>query len=96
MVIKLDQSNTTAVVANNDIQLGKTLKRTCARLLSTVDESSRILEVTAKDIRLGLELVEIQLHIAKGSALIDGVQEFMSKGMSSEDANALMAHLRAD
>ena len=96
MVIKLDQNNTTAVVKTDEIALGKTLKRTCARLLSTVDESSRILEVTAKDVRLGLELVEIQLHIAKGSALIDGVQEFMSKGMSSEDANALMAHLRAD
>lgn len=96
MIIKLEQSNTNSVVKTDEIALGKTLKRTCARVLSTIDESSRILEVTAKDIRLGLELVEIQLHIAKGSALIDGVQEFMSKGMSNEDANTFMAQLRAE
>ena len=95
--INLNQANQQAVVKDNtEIKLGQTLKRTCARVLSTVDEASRIIEVGAKDIRLSLELVELQLHIAKGSALIDGVSEFMSKGMSQEDANNLMNQLRAD
>ena len=96
MIITLDQDNTAGVVKNNDIQLGRTMKQTCKRLLTTVDESARIIETTAKDIRLGLELIEIQLQVAKGSAIIDGVQEFVSKGMSQPDANALLNQLLAD
>lgn len=95
--IELNKENQDQVVSNDsEIKLGQTLKKTCARALGTVDEVSRIIQVASKDIRLSLELVEIQLHIAKGSALIDGVSEFMAKGMSQEDANNLMNQLRAD
>ena len=95
--IELNQENQTQVVTNDsEIKLGQTLKKTVARTLGTVDELSRIIQVASKDIRLSLELVEIQLHIAKGSALIDGISEFMQKGMSQEDANTLMNQLRAD
>ena len=96
LTISLNQENTQNVIKTDDISVGKTLKKTCIRALKTVDESARIVEVTARDIRLGLELVEIQLQVAKGSAIIDGIQEFVSKGMSEEDANALLNQLLAD
>lgn len=96
LAIKLNQENTQNVVKTGEISVGKTLKQTCIRALKTIDESARIVETTARDIRLGLELVEIQLQVAKGSAIIDGVQEFVSKGMSQEDANALLNKLLAD
>lgn len=76
--------------------LMSTVKSASIRGLNTVDEAFRIVETGAKDIRLSLELIEVQLQVAKGSAIIEGVKEFMSLGLSSEKANEMMGKLRAD
>lgn len=76
--------------------LMSTVKLASIRGLNTVDEAFRIVETGAKDIRLSLELIEIQLQVAKGSAIIEGVKEFMSLGLSQEKANEMMGKLRAD
>lgn len=76
--------------------LMSTVKSASIRGLNTIDESFRIVETGAKDIRLSLELIEVQLQVAKGSALIEGVKEFMSLGLNQEQANTLMGKLRAD
>ena len=76
--------------------LMSTVKSASIRGLNTVDEAFRIVETGAKDIRLSLELIEVQLQVAKGSAIIEGVKEFMSLGLSQEKANEMIGKLRAD
>lgn len=76
--------------------LMSTVKSASMRGLSTVDEAFRIVETGAKDIRLSLELIEVQLQVAKGSAVIEGIKEFMSLGLSQAKANEMMNKLRAD
>ena len=76
--------------------LMSTVKSASIRGLNTLDEAFRIVETGAKDIRLSLELIEVQLQVAKGSAIIEGVKEFMSLGLSQAKANEMMGKLRAD
>lgn len=76
--------------------LMSTVKSASIRGLNTFDEAFRIVETGAKDIRLSLELIEVQLQVAKGSAIIEGVKEFMSLGLSQAKANEMMSKLRAD
>lgn len=80
----------------NEFGFGKTMKNTAIRTLRTVDESFRIMEEGAKDVRKLLDLVGINLDVAKGEAIIDGVASFMSKGLSAQDAQNLMKSLRND
>ena len=78
------------------VGFGNTLKTTAIRGLRTVDEMARIVQVTARDVRIALELVEVQLLVAKGEALVEGVKSFQTLGLSPEQANALMNQLRND
>ena len=100
LIIKGNIMNITLV--NDQIKKEKekglmsTFKSASIRGLNTVDEAFRIIETGAKDVRLALELVEVQFQVAKGSALIEGVREFMDLGLNQEQANEMMKKLRAD
>lgn len=78
------------------VGFGNTLKTTAIRGLRTIDEVARIVQVSARDVRIALELLEVQLLVAKGEALVEGVKSFQALGLSSEQANNLMNQLRND
>ena len=94
--LNFEISNVEETEIKEKIGLGNTLKTTAIRGLRTVDEVARIVQVSARDVRIALELVEVQLLVAKGEALIDGVKSFQALGLSSEQANNLMNQLRND
>ena len=94
--LNFEISNVEETEIKEKVGFGNTLKTTAIRGLRTVDEVARIIQTVAKDVRLTLELVEVQLLVAKGEALIDGVKSFQALGLSPDQANALMNQLRND
>lgn len=94
--LNFEISNVEETEIKEKVGFGNTLKTTAIRGLRTVDEVARIVQVSARDVRIALELVEVQLLVAKGEALIDGVKSFQALGLSSEQANNLMNQLRND
>ncbi len=94
--LNFEISNVEETEIKEKIGLGNTLKTTATRGLRTVDEVARIVQVSARDVRIALELVEVQLLVAKGEALIDGVKSFQALGLSPDQANSLMNQLRND
>ena len=94
--LNFEISNVEETEIKEKIGLGNTLKTTAIRGLRTVDEVARIVQVSAIDVRIALELVEVQLLVAKGEGLIEGVKSFQALGLSPEQANALMNQLRND
>ena len=94
--LNFEISNVEETEIKEKIGLGNTLKTTAIRGLRTVDEVARIVQVSARDVRIALELVEVQLLVAKGEGLIEGVKSFQALGLSPEQANALMNQLRND
>ena len=94
--LNFEISNIEETEIKEKVGFGNTLKTTAIRGLRTVDEVARIVQVSARDVRIALELVEVQLLVAKGEALIDGVKSFQALGLSSEQANNLMNQLRND
>ena len=94
--LNFEISNVEETEIKEKIGLGNTLKTTAIRGLRTVDEVARIVQVSARDVRIALELVEVQLLVAKGEALIDGVKSFQALGLSPDQANNLMNQLRND
>ena len=94
--LNFEISNVEETEIKEKVGLGNTLKTTAIRGLRTVDEVARIVQVSARDVRIALELVEVQLLVAKGEALIEGVKSFQALGLSSEQANNLMNQLRND
>ena len=94
--LNFEISNVDQTEIKEKIGFGNTLKTTAIRGLRTVDEMARIVQVSARDVRIALELVEVQLLVAKGEALVEGVKSFQALGLSPEQANALMNQLRND
>ena len=94
--LNFEISNVDQAEIKEKIGFGNTLKTTAIRGLRTVDEIARIVQVSARDVRIALELVEVQLLVAKGEALVEGVKSFQTLGLSPEQANALMNQLRND
>ena len=94
--LNFEISNVEETEIKEKIGFGNTLKTTAIRGLRTVDEIARIVQVSARDARIALELVEVQLLVAKGEALVEGVKSFQALGLSPDQANALMNQLRND
>lgn len=94
--LNFDIANVDQAEIKEKVGFGNTLKTTAIRGLRTVDEVARIVQVSARDVRIALELVEVQLLVAKGEALVEGVKSFQALGLSSDQANNLMNQLRND
>ena len=94
--LNFDIANVDKTNFKEKVGFGNTLKTTAIRGLRTVDEMARIVQVSARDVRIALELVEVQLLVAKGEALVEGVKSFQALGLSPDQANSLMNQLRND